>query len=98
MPTPLLIKPTIQEIRLAATKIGLPETEADKFFYHYESNGWKVGRVKMASLNGALAGWKIRWQEKQYTANSNGSHSYNNGKPPVRDYIDTELRKLGVKL
>jgi len=98
MPTPLLIKPTIEEIRLAASKIGLPETEADKFFYHYESNGWKVGRVKMASVNGALAGWRIRWQEKQCANNSDGSKGYNNGRPPVRDYVDTELRKLGVKI
>lgn len=64
MATPILVKPTLEEIRLAALKIGLPEIEADKFFYHYESNGWRVGRVKMSSLNGALAGWKIRWQER----------------------------------
>lgn len=61
----MLIKPTLEEVELAASKIGLPLIEAEKFFYHYESNGWKVGKVRMVSLNGALAGWKIRWQERR---------------------------------
>jgi hypothetical protein len=65
MATPLLIKPSIEEVKLSGHKIGLPEIECEKFFHYYESNGWRVGKVKMASVNGALAGWKIRWQERQ---------------------------------
>lgn len=32
----------------------------DKFFYHYESNGWKVGKNKMVDWKKALAGWESR--------------------------------------
>lgn len=71
MATPLLIKPSLDEVRFAAVKIGLPPMEADKFWNYYESNGWKVGRVKMASVAGAMAGWKIRYEERR--AISNGS-------------------------
>lgn len=56
--------PTIEEVKLHAAKIGLPEIEAEKFFCYYESNGWRVGRNPMAVWRGALAGWKLRWQER----------------------------------
>lgn len=59
-----MIPPTLQECEFLAEKIGLPKIEAQKFFYHYESNGWKVGKVPLVSLRGAMSGWKIRWEEK----------------------------------
>ncbi len=63
MGTPILIKPTLDEVRLQAQKIGLPDLEAQKFYHYYESNGWKVGRNKMVSFSHALQHWKIVWQE-----------------------------------
>lgn len=62
--TGILITPTLDEVSKAALSIDLPAIEAKKFFYHYESNGWKVGKVPMKSLMGALQGWKIRWEER----------------------------------
>lgn len=62
--TPMMITPTLEEVELAASKIGLPEIEANKFFHYYESNGWRVGRVKMVSFQHALSGWKLRWLER----------------------------------
>lgn len=58
-------KPTIEEVKLECAKIGLPEIEAEKFFNFYESKGWLVGKNPMRSWKGALANWKIRWQESQ---------------------------------
>lgn len=58
-------KPTIEQILLLGAKAGLPELESRKFFHHYETNGWKVGRNPMKSLNSAVAGWVIRWQEQR---------------------------------
>lgn len=57
-------KPSIEQVLLLAAKTGLPETEGRKFHAHYESNGWKVGKNPMRSVNGAIAGWKLRWQEQ----------------------------------
>lgn len=61
--------PSIEEIMLAAAKIGLPEIEARKFHAFYESKGWMVGKTKMKSVAGAMAGWKLRNQSNgnQYT-------------------------------
>lgn len=62
-PSSAAAHPSIEEVMLAASKTGLPESEAEKFFYHYESNGWKVGKNPMKSWQSALGGWKVRWQQ-----------------------------------
>ena len=50
--------PTLESVQLQAAKIGLPPTEADKFFNYYTANGWRVGRNPMKSWPHALANWK----------------------------------------
>ena len=55
--------PTIESIKLQCAKIGLPDSEGDKFFNFYSSKGWMVGRTKMKSWTHALTGWRGRWQE-----------------------------------
>lgn len=63
--TAMLIAPTLEEVKLAAAKMALPDHEAQKFFHYYQSNGWRVGKVRMVSFQNALAGWKLRWEERQ---------------------------------
>lgn len=60
----MMITPTMEEVKLAAAKIGMPDLEAQKFFHYYESVGWRVGKSKMVSFQNALAGWKLRWMER----------------------------------
>jgi len=55
--------PAIESIKLQCAKIGLPDSEGDKFFNFYASKGWMVGRTKMKSWTHALTGWRGRWQE-----------------------------------
>lgn len=63
--------PVIEACLLAGAKIGLPEIECQKFFHYYESNGWKVGRNRMRLWHSALAGWKLRWWQRQTEATRN---------------------------
>lgn len=65
MKTPIMLTPTLQEVERAADKIGLPQREAEKFFHYYESNGWRVGKTKMVSFTNALAGWKLRYEDRE---------------------------------
>jgi hypothetical protein len=58
-------KHTLEEVMLLAAKAGLPDNEAKKFFHHYESNGWHVGKNPMKSLPGAMANWKLRYEERK---------------------------------
>lgn len=75
-------KPTLEELRLQAAKIGLPETEVQLYWNHYESNGWQVGKNPMRSWTHALANWKIAWETNRYgnctTRSSNCSENPRN--------------------
>lgn len=58
-----IFPPSIDSIKLQCAKIGLPDSEGEKFFNFYASKGWMVGRTKMKSWTHALTGWRGRWQE-----------------------------------
>ena len=59
------VKPSLDEVKLACAKCGLPESEAERFWNYYDSVGWKVGKNPMKSWTSALAGtWKSNWQER----------------------------------
>lgn len=80
-PTPNgFTRPSIDEVKLMGAKAGMPDSESEKFFHHYESNGWRVGKNPMRSLAGAIGGWVARWREGQCFGP--------NGKPvqPKADY------------
>lgn len=64
MANPLMKKPSLEEVGLEATRQGLPSSEAEKFYWYYEANGWRVGKNPMRSWRAALSGWRVRWQEK----------------------------------
>lgn len=49
---------SLEQVKLQGAKIGLAEIECEKFFDHYESNGWKVGKNPMKKWTSALANWK----------------------------------------
>lgn len=54
------VPPTLEEIKEAIREKEYKNVDAEVFFYHYESKGWKVGKEKMKSWLGALAGWDAR--------------------------------------
>ena len=56
--------PSLESVKLNASKIGLPDTEAIKFHAYYESNGWRVGRNPMKSWQAAMIHWRGNWQER----------------------------------
>lgn len=76
------IKPSLEDVTLQASKIGLAPVEVQKFLNHYEANGWKVGRNPMKSWTHALSNWKLNAQTYGNQPNS----GKNNAKPvtPVR--------------
>ena len=58
------IPPTIQEIKAFIESKNL-RVDADKFYYHYESNGWMVGRNKMKSWTATV----MKWNSGETTTN-----------------------------
>lgn len=61
--TKRFVKPTLDQIIAAMAGKGLPSVEAEKFWNHYESCGWTVGKnKKMVSWVASVAGWALRCQ------------------------------------
>ena len=55
------VKPTISEIYDFMVSIGFDhKVQAEKFYHHYESKGWIVGRSPMKSWKSAVHNWKAR--------------------------------------
>lgn len=51
------VKPTPQELIEYFNSKGSNQDQAERFFNHYESNGWKVGRNPMKAWKSAVSNW-----------------------------------------
>lgn len=52
------VRPTLEEVRLACAKIGLPESDADWFWNKCQANGWTNGGRPIKSWQHTIASWK----------------------------------------
>lgn len=67
--------PTIEEVILQGTKIGLPKEECEAFVNFYCSKGWRVGNQPMKSWHSAMANWKKGFDERRYTQSTRTAHT-----------------------
>lgn len=54
------VPPSLDQIHARISEMNYRHVDAEVFFHHYEANGWKVGKNKMASWTRALGGWESR--------------------------------------
>ena len=73
-------KPSISEIQQYCEE-RKNTVNAEKFFNHYESNGWYVGKNKMKDWKACIRTWEQN--EKKYAISQNGG--YVNNKRPASD-------------
>ena len=69
------IKPTIEQIDAYIKEKGYKFT-AEQFYYHYESNGWIVGRTKMVDWKAACRNWQS--QRKRFNKEESEEESADN--------------------
>jgi tRNA splicing endonuclease len=71
-------KPTIEELKnyIAEKKYSV---NAQKFYHHYESNGWMVGKNKMKKWKSAVVKWENSDSNKSNKPNNN--YGYQDLKP-----------------
>lgn len=74
--------PTMEEVLQRASEKSIPEIEAEQFFYHYDSIGWKVGQSQMKNWKSALSGWNLR--SKKFDQKKRGN--------PIAERIDIQKR------
>jgi uncharacterized protein YdaU (DUF1376 family) len=73
--TNVFLRPTRDELVAEfAGRILDPEYESEKFFNHYESNGWHVGKSPMKSWPHAVTNWINRRSEDASHGKSHGNH------------------------
>ncbi len=60
--------PTIEEAKEYADSIGYKTFNAAKWWYHYDSKDWHIGKTKMKRWRSSIQTWFIgspEWLEKQ---------------------------------
>lgn len=62
--TTRFVKPTVEEIETYCKERN-NNVDAHKFYNHYESNGWKVGKNPMKDWKAAIRTWEIRQKEEK---------------------------------
>lgn len=76
----IFIPPSLDEVKAFFKEKNKTDLEAEKFFNHFESNGWLVGgKSKMKNWQAAARNWISRSEE--YAKTSSGSLSSSKGKP-----------------
>lgn len=64
-PSPKFIPPTQDELITYFAEKGHPKSEADKFFYFYDSKGWMVGKNKMKKWKSSVGSWMAKNEPKE---------------------------------
>lgn len=60
------VKPSLEELKFAVLKAGLPEAEAQNFLNYYEARGWMMGKSPMRSWPHAVGNWKKNYEQRRY--------------------------------
>ena len=60
-------QPSLEEVKQYASMNGIPEQLAEKFFYHYESEGWETRHGKVMRWQPRLQKWKV--EQHKYATN-----------------------------
>lgn len=83
-------KPTIEEVKKACEELGLSTTVGEKFYYHYEANGWTQGRDKpVLNWVAQLNSWISREKEFKPKESTDKREAYKE-----RKYSEEELAEM----
>ena len=83
-------KPTVaQIIKCFGDRVINPEEESEKFWNHYESNGWRVGRNPMKSWQHAVTNWITRSK-----SNANTDRPYQSKSDRADEAVRVALKRI----
>jgi hypothetical protein len=89
---------SLEAIKLYAMSINLPESEAERAFDYWESQGWRVGRNPMRSWEAALRNWRRNWQERSQPKQTIQVGTYTEPDWAREKRLKAELEVLRAKL
>jgi hypothetical protein len=85
-PTPRFKKPSLEEISAYCSERE-NHIDPQRFFDHYESNGWKVGKATMKDWRAAIR----TWEKNALDAGNKPSYTSRPSEPPEREIKGVEL-------
>lgn len=85
-PVATVIPPTIEAVTEYGARVMLPADECQKFFNHYESNGWMVGKVKMRNWQRAQQNWASHFRSGTFTQKGNSGANGNRKATPSAEW------------
>lgn len=63
-------RPLFEEVQNYFIEKKYPALEAEKFYYHYESNGWLVGKTPMSNWKASVENWMLNTEKFSWNAKS----------------------------
>lgn len=86
------LKPTIEEVKAYCLERG-NSVDPERWFSHYESNGWKVGRSSMKDWRAAVR----TWERNEFNSRTAGNKSFGY-KPLTKEILESQaLAIMGDK-
>ena len=70
------VKPTPEQVQAYMDEKQYTELNGQRFFDHYESNGWMVGKTPMKDWKAAVRNWERMRKERGINRNSNQSPAH----------------------
>lgn len=66
--------PTVEQAKEMAVKLGMPESEGEAFWNHYQGQGWvSGGGIPITDWTAKLHSWKTKW-ERERVGKKPGAH------------------------
>lgn len=88
------IKPTPKDLVDYFESKGSTHDQAERFFNHYESNGWKVGRNSMKNWKSSVSNWlKNNYSQSSQQSIQQDDTSWANNMQPA--YLPNQKKALG---
>ena len=69
---------TLEELKAFCVEIGIPESDGEYFFHHWEGTGWKISKRPIKCWRSTIRSWKIAGHlpsqnERNQRSTSNGA-------------------------
>ena len=71
------VKGTVDELKAFAVEIGLPPSDGESMFHHWEANGWKNGPNPVKDWKAGIRKWKSQgWLPSQKGSTAKPAHRH----------------------
>lgn len=91
-----IIPPSIENVKNYFSEKGIHSNEYETFYFHYESNGWIVGKTKMKNWKAAISKWISR-DFKNLNNKNNGKSKSADRNTEYEQYEQSVINGTGTK-